>query len=73
MTDKDRTEATKALMRWFNSQEIMPADAAIVMIELLAACLVNKTKSIVSLQESCEDFKLGLILNVALLLKPEAR
>lgn len=73
MTDKDRMQAVKALTRWFQSQDIMPPDGAIIMIELLAVCLVDKTKDPRKLTESCENFRLGLILNIALLLKPEVQ
>lgn len=69
LTDTERAAAVKALARWFQSQDIMPPDAAAIMIETIAACLVDKTKSLTALQESCENFKLGLILNIALMLK----
>jgi hypothetical protein len=69
MNDADRAKAAKALMRWFDSQDIMPPDAAVLMIEVLASCLIDKTKDIRKLQESCENFKLGLVLNIALMLK----
>lgn len=69
LTDTERMEAGKALMRWFDSQSIMPPDAALVMIEVLATCLVDKAKDIDQLQGACETFKAGLVINVALMLK----
>jgi hypothetical protein len=73
LTDHERTDAAKALIRWFDSKAIIPGEAAIIMIEVLAQCLVEKTKDIRSLNESCENFRLGLLLNIAILLKPEIR
>lgn len=46
MTDADRDAATDALMAWFESQEIEPADAGLVMFSVIAACLLDKTKDV---------------------------
>lgn len=69
LTDKERSEAMRALTAWFKSQDINPQEAALIMLELMALCLVDKTKDIDALQSACENFRMGLVMNVALMLK----
>jgi hypothetical protein len=35
MTDRERQQAEEALIRWFKSQKIEPADAMLIMMPLL--------------------------------------
>lgn len=65
LSDTERHAAVKALMQWFKSQEINPQEAALVMIELQAMCLVDKTQSIAELSKSCKLFYEALTISVA--------
>ena len=69
LTDKERTAAMHALSDWFKSQDINPQEAALVMLELIAFYLVNKTRNADALQDSCEIIRKALMLNCALFLK----
>jgi hypothetical protein len=42
MDNKDHVSAASALIRWFNSQEISPSDAEIIMGKCLAVSLVDR-------------------------------
>ena len=41
MDSKERTECANALVQWFNSQEVPPADAAAIMSKVLAKIIVG--------------------------------
>ena len=41
MDTKQHTEAANALVNWFNTQEIAPADAACIMSKVVAKILVG--------------------------------
>jgi len=41
MDNKERTECANALVQWFNSQEVPPADAAAIMSKVLAKIIVG--------------------------------
>lgn len=69
MTDDETIAASKALVNWFQSQDIMPADAASVMTTTLAASLVSKTRDISSLQDAVNATRDMLVLDIALQLK----
>jgi hypothetical protein len=45
MDNKELVLAGNALVQWFNSQEIAPADAGAVMLKVLAKLIVERTGS----------------------------
>lgn len=55
----------QALKQWFESQEIMPGDAAILMTSLIAEQLVCKSRVISELQEAIHDWYKFLALEIA--------
>lgn len=70
MTDKEIEDAGLALVNWFKSQDIMPGDAAIVMIRLMAIQLVLKSgKDVAALQRSVGIFRDALTLDIAVQLR----
>lgn len=69
IVNKDHDDAMKALIAWFKSQDIPSADAASIMIRLIANQLTTKTKDINSLQEAINATKDMLTLDIASYLK----
>lgn len=65
MTDQDRAQAMQALKQWFESQEIMPGDAAILMTSLIAEQLVCKSRELNELQQAVFDWSEFLTLEIA--------
>lgn len=49
LTEEELHAATKALVAWFRSQDIDPQDAGLIMIDLTAHLLVEKTRDIAAL------------------------
>lgn len=69
MNEKEIDQAIGALVAWFQSQEIMPPDAAVIMLRYLAEQLILKTRNVHSLQEAILHTTDALSLEIALLLK----
>lgn len=65
MNDKERGDIIKALVRWFESQDIMPADAGICMTRLIAQQFVLRTRDLPSLINAIEIQNSLLTLEVA--------
>lgn len=69
MTSQETKSAARALMNWFESQDIMPADAASIMTTLMATALVSHTRDITSLQQAANATRDLLVLDIAILLR----
>jgi hypothetical protein len=52
MTERELDAAANALVNWFHSQGISPADGGMIMLKLMAAQLVLKTRDAKLLQDS---------------------
>lgn len=66
MTILERSQAAAALIAWFKSQDIDPADAAMIMSSVLAEQLVLKAKGdIDKLQIAANGMNKLLILDIA--------
>lgn len=65
IVNKDHDDAMIALIAWFDSQAIMPADACSIMIRLIANQLTTKTRDINSLQEAVNAARDMLMLDIA--------
>lgn len=65
MNDVDRWEAAEALMRWFESQDIMPADASSVMTTVMATCLTRKTRDLENLERAVSATRDMLVIDIA--------
>ncbi len=65
LTDKELNQAQVALRNWFQSQDISPGDAGIIMIQTIAALLVEKDKNLRSLQQAIGEFDSLLMIEVA--------
>lgn len=70
MTPEEHEQATSALIAWFESQGILPADAAFIMIKLMAQQLTAKSQDVISLQKAILLNNNILVLEVAGYLKP---
>lgn len=68
MTDTEIDQAIEALVAWFQSQAIMPPDAAVIMIRCLAEQLILKTRDIAKLQGAVYNTTEALSCEIALLL-----
>lgn len=55
MTEKDYNDASNALIDWFKSQSIKPADGTVIMIKVMATQLVAKSSKL-------EDLSRAIIL-----------
>lgn len=64
MTNAEHLDATKALMRWFQSQEIEPGDAGIIMVKVIACQLTCKTTHLPALQTGINLINLMLATEV---------
>lgn len=60
----DHTAAGNALIAWFQSQDIMPADAGMIMSKVIAGQLVNKSRDIRALQEAATIYQTLLYLDI---------
>jgi len=70
MQHKEIIEAINALITWFESQGIMPNDAAVIMIKLLAVEFYLKNQNdVISLQQAINQTKDLLTLEIAGLLR----
>lgn len=64
MTKDDHTAASNALIAWFMSQDIMPADAGMIMSKVIADQLVNKSRDLARLQEAILIYQTMLTLDI---------
>jgi hypothetical protein len=69
ITEKDSSAAGDALIDWFKSQGLDPADGSLVMLKLMAAQLVSKTKNVHELERAIGNVKLILTCEIAIALK----
>lgn len=70
MTDDDRKAAVTALIGWFKSQDIDPADAAQVMSLLIAEQLVIQSQAdVAKLQQSADMMRKLLLLDMAAVIR----
>lgn len=65
MTDNEIDQAIKALKSWFQSQDISPADAGLMMIKLMAELYTHKTRNILELGEAVRDTNMLLSIEIA--------
>lgn len=65
MNDEDRHNAANALISWFQSQNIKPADGAIVMSSVIAVQLVNKSQNFNDLEEAVEAMRTLLEIDIS--------
>lgn len=73
LDETELREARNALKQWFISQDINPKEAGIIMVDLIAICLVDKTTDVLELQSAINTFRAGLIMSVALEVREKAR
>lgn len=66
MTEKQVCQARDALAAWFESQNLMPAEASLVMSSLLAQQFVKKTKDVQKLQSGVNAFAAMLACDIVL-------
>lgn len=64
MNIEDQTAAGNALINWFKSQDIMPADAGMIMSKVIAGQLVNKSRDARALQEAVTIYQTLLCLDI---------
>ena len=69
LSDEDRKAATKALIRWFKSQDINPKDAGLIILELCAMLLVDKTTNPVELLDAAKTWQVALVMEMAVQLE----
>lgn len=69
---EERHEAMRALIAWFESQDINCQESSIVMIDLLSRAFIDKSRDPINLQKAVEYTRMALIYNIALLLKSGA-
>jgi hypothetical protein len=65
MTEREIDQAANALVNWFHSQGISPADGCGIMTKLMAAQLVLKTRNEKALQDSINLSAALLTIEVA--------
>lgn len=65
MNPSDQTAAGNALIAWFQSQDIMPADAGMIMSRVIASQLVNKSRDPAKLQEAIIIYQTMLTIDIA--------
>lgn len=65
MNKHDHVDAANALIAWFQSQDIMPADAGMIMSKVIAGQLVNKSRDTNALQDAVGLYQTLLCLDVA--------
>jgi hypothetical protein len=73
MTKDDQIAAGNALINWFQSQDIMPADAGMIMSQVIARQFVNNTRDILRLEEAVKLQRILLVLDIADCLRVPAR
>lgn len=64
MNQVDQTAAGNALINWFKSQDIMPADAGMIMSKVIAGQLVNKSRDMAKLQEAIVIYQTMLAVDI---------
>lgn len=64
MNQVDQTAAGNALINWFKSQDIMPADAGMIMSKVIAGQLVNKSRDMAKLQEAIVIYQAMLTVDI---------
>ena len=69
ISERDISDCADALVEWFKTQELMPADASLVMFRTVASQLVAKSTDVVELQKAINNVRLLLTLEVAAMLK----
>jgi hypothetical protein len=65
MTDKEIDAAMPALIGWFESQDISPSEAGLVMVKLMTAQFVLKSRNADELQEALDLTTLLLATEIA--------
>jgi hypothetical protein len=69
MTQKDRCQATLAMLQWLHSQDIRAGDAVMIMIEATAALLCSLAGGEKNPHEGAEITARMLVANVDFLVK----
>lgn len=64
MTLTDHTAIGNTLIAWFQSQDIMPADAGMIMSKVIAGQLVNKSRDMAKLQEAILIYQTMLTVDI---------
>jgi hypothetical protein len=71
MTEQEIDNAIRALINWFQSQQINPRDSGRVMIKLLAAQYVRKSRDAAELQDAVDLTAWMPALDIAGFLPPK--
>ena len=71
LSDKEVTQAGEALIQWFISQDITPADGSFVMARVIASQLVHKTTNHKELETAVELFKMLMLVQIAGILRED--
>lgn len=69
LSDIAHKEAANALIAWFQSQDIMPSDAGIIMCKVMAIAFVEKSKNIKTLGVATNLTAIMLSIEIAELLR----
>ncbi len=65
LSHNEREQARFALIEWFKSQEIGPAEASFIMAGVIADQLTEKTLDVVELQGAINLYKIVIAVEVA--------
>lgn len=66
-------QAASALMNWFESQDICPADGGLIMSRLIALQLVGKTRDMAELQKAVDIYRLVVLLDIVSFFKKDGK
>lgn len=69
MTQLEHKDAANALVSWFNSQDINPMDAKIIMRMLLAKVIIDTTTDLIQIADILKSFNFDLASDMANYLK----
>lgn len=65
MAEHNHNDAANALIAWFQSQDIMPADAGMIMTKVIATQLVSKSRNFDNLAMAVNLYQTKLVLDIA--------
>jgi len=66
MTKEEAVDAMNALVGWFESQEISPKEATLLMVALIAAMMTQRTKDSTELKDGITRITNLLTMQVAI-------
>lgn len=65
MAEHNHSAAANALINWFQSQDIMPADAELIMSKVIATQLVSKSRNLDNLHHAVILYRDLLAFDIA--------